>query len=292
MKSLSFCKFHGFGNDYIVFEAAEVDVSLSTVAKAICNRNTGVGADGIAVIGTFDTSPRFSCRIFNPDGSEAGFSGNGTRCAVAYLNYQGLCNDEHIPLSTPSGVKRFEFLRREQNSFFYRAELGSPSFQLPATPPFEEFRDRPMPEQVILCLPDEHTFIKFLYVDVGNPVACFFTDEGISEFSEFDWRHIGAEVESFTEAFPARTNVVFIKVIDDENIEIRIWERGAGETASSGTCSIAAAVAAAAVGGTERELFVHAPGGTTEAIWREADGEMLITGSAELVHCGEWYYEI
>jgi diaminopimelate epimerase len=88
--------------------------------------------------------------------------------------------------------------------------------------------------------------------------------------------------------FPARTNIVFIKTIDHENVEIRIWERGAGETASSGTCSIAAAVASASTGKTERKVSVHAEGGTTDAVWRE-DGEMLITGRADLAFCGEWF---
>ena len=156
----------------------------------------------------------------------------------------------------------------------------------------EEFADKDYTPQIIsICLPDEHTFISFFYVDVGNPVACFFTDEGIEDFSQFEWRKIGAEVESFTQAFPERTNVVFIKIIDRKNIEIRIWERGAGETSSSGTCSIAAAVASAFTGKTDREVSVHAEGGTTEAVWRE-DDEMLITGRADLAFCGEWFYEV
>jgi diaminopimelate epimerase len=92
--------------------------------------------------------------------------------------------------------------------------------------------------------------------------------------------------------FPEKTNAVFIKVIDRENIEIRIWERGAGETASSGTCSIAAAVASASTGKTERKVSVHARGGTTEAVWREEDDEMLITGRANLAFCGEWFERI
>ena len=94
----------------------------------------------------------------------------------------------------------------------------------------------------------------------------------------------------FSKIFPDRTNVVFVKTIDRENIEIRIWERGAGETASSGTCSIAAAVASADSGKTDRKISVHAPGGTTEVVWRE-DGEMLITGRADLVLCGEFFVE-
>ncbi|MBA3693546.1 MAG: diaminopimelate epimerase, partial [Acidobacteria bacterium] len=106
-----------------------------------------------------------------------------------------------------------------------------------------------------------------------------------------DWRSIGQKIEHFTDVFPERTNAVFIKTIDKKNIEIRIWERGAGETSSSGTCSIAAAVASALTGKTERKVSVHAEGGTTEAVWRE-DGEMLITGRADLAFCGEWFENV
>jgi len=119
-------------------------------------------------------------------------------------------------------------------------------------------------------------------LNVGNPVACLF----VEAFDQFDWRTIGKEIESHTH-FPDRTNVVFVKIVDAENIEIRIWERGAGETSSSGTCSIAAAVASVFAGKTSREIAVHAEGGTTTAVWRE-DGEMLITGRAELAFCGEF----
>ncbi len=295
MGSIKFCKFHGFGNDYIVIESEELsDVSdIGEFTKRISNRNTGVGSDGIAVLEKLsDNDADYSCRIINPDGSEAGFSGNGTRCAVAYLYYKNLWSENNLRLKTKSGIKNYEFLKRNGNTFWYLAELGKPKFELPKSPVFDtEFSSKTYsPEIISVCLPDEHTFISFLYLDVGNPVVCFFTDDGIEDFDQFEWRRIGAEVELFTEAFPERTNVVFIKVLDRENIEIRIWERGAGETSSSGTCSIAAAVASAFTGKTNRKVSVHAPGGTTEAVWRE-DDEMMITGRADLVFCGEYCSE-
>ncbi len=295
MRPINFCKFHGFGNDYIVIEASELsDVSdIGEFTKRISRRNTGIGSDGIAVLEKLENSGAdFSCRIINPDGSEAGFSGNGTRCAVAYLYYKDLWSDKNLKLKTRSGIKNYEFLRREENTFWYLAELGKPKFELPESTVFQaEFSDKAYtPEIISICLPDEHTFVSFLYVDVGNPVVCFFTDEDLEDFDGFEWRKTGAEIESFTDAFPERTNVVFIKILDRENIEIRIWERGAGETSSSGTCSIAAAVASAFTGKTGRTVSVHAEGGTTEAMWRE-DGEMLITGRADLVCCGEYFFE-
>jgi diaminopimelate epimerase len=264
MNAVKFCKFHGFGNDYIVIEQSELaEVSdLGEFSRKICHRHTGVGSDGIAVLEKLKNKEAdYSCRIINPDGSEAGFSGNGTRCAVAYLYYKNLFSAENLKLLTKSGVKNYQFLSREANTFWFLAELGLPSaitnYKLQIT-------------DVVLPV---------ITLDVGNPVCAIFVDD-----FGLDWRGIGKEIESHPH-FPERTNVVFVKIIDRENIQIRIWERGAGETSSSGTCSIAAAVASAFAGKTSRKVSVHAEGGTTETVWRE-DGEMLITGRADLAFCG------
>jgi diaminopimelate epimerase len=267
MSRISFCKFHGFGNDYIVFEAknlGEVE-SINDFAKRVCQRNTGIGADGIAVLEKTETDADYSCRIINPDGSEAGFSGNGTRCAVAYLYYKNLWQAISLKLVTKSGIKIYELLEKSDSTFRFLAELGKPksitNYELRIT----------------------NRILPILSLDVGNPVAVVFVDE----FDEIDWREAGREIESHAE-FPDRTNVVFVKILDVSNVEIRIWERGAGETSSSGTCSIAAAVASASAGKTARKVSVRAEGGTTESIWREEDDEMLIIGCADLAFCGEW----
>ncbi len=288
MNPIKFCKFHGFGNDYIVIENEELQTTgnLSEFAKRICHRHTGVGGDGVVVLKKSENGAAdYACRIINPDGSEAGFSGNGTRCAVAYLYYKNLWSDENLKLITWSGIKNYQLLEREENTFWFRAELGKPKFSLPDSSVFNALfwkKDQTQEISSLLLLPEAGILIGFFYVDVGNPVTCIFAED----FDSLDWRNIGREIEQLKEAFPKRTNVVFIKVVDRQNIEIRIWERGAGETSSSGTCSIAAAVASAFTDKTDREVSVHAEGGTTEAVWRE-DGEMLITGSAELAFCGE-----
>ncbi|MBA3633372.1 MAG: diaminopimelate epimerase [Acidobacteria bacterium] len=286
---MNFCKFHGFGNDYIVIENDQLSkvADIGEFAKEICHRNTGVGADGIAILEKLNGKEAdYSCRIINPDGSEAGFSGNGTRCAVAYLYYKNLWREKSLRLQTKSGIKIYNFLKREENTFWFLAELGKPNFDLPDSPLFNailEGKDKTQEAASFsILLPEEKIVINFFFVDVGNPVACIF----VEDFNMFDWRHIGQKIEQFEEIFPDRTNVVFVKVINEGNVEIRIWERGAGETSSSGTCSIAAAVASAFTNKTNREVLVHAEGGATKAIWRE-DGEMLITGRADLAFCGE-----
>jgi diaminopimelate epimerase len=295
MNSVRFCKFHGFGNDYIVIENEELQAvkNLGEFTKRICHRNTGVGGDGIAVLEKLENETAdYLCRIINPDGSEAGFSGNGTRCAVAYLYYKNLFIGENLKLDTKSGSKNYQLLEREENTFWFRAELGKPKFDLPKGHLKPSFEANKLQEKLPrLLLAEEGLLFDCFFVDVGNPVVCIFVPyfgPFVNESKSFEWQYVGQKIESLSEMFPERTNVVFIKVIDRENIEIRIWERGAGETSSSGTCSIAAAVTSAFTEKTERKVSVHAEGGTTEAVWRE-DGEMLITGRADLAFCGEWF---
>ena len=290
MNPVKFCKFHGFGNDYIVIENDELKPieDLGEFSKKICHRNTGVGGDGIAVLEKLETGADYQCRIINPDGSEAGFSGNGTRCAVAYLYYKNLFSNDNLKLETKSGVKNYQLLERSENTFWFLAELGKPNFDLPEGELLNavlEGKDKSQEASSFsLMLPEEKLVTNFFFVDVGNPVVCIF----VEDFDSLDWRNVGRKVEQFEAVFPERTNVVFVKVVDEKNIEIRIWERGAGETSSSGTCSIAAAVASASAGKTGRKVSVRAEGGTTETVWRE-DDEMMITGRADLSFCGEFY---
>lgn len=279
---ISFCKFHGFGNDYIVIEIQNIPsgLLLSELAAAICHRHTGAGADGIAVIEKLKNGEAdYFCEIVNPDGSVAGFSGNGTRCAVAYLYYKKLWSETQLRLKVRSGIKIYQLLDEAAGGhYLFRAEIGKPHF---ASEDIPIATDAPQ-DSVIdhrLMLGDVPYAVSG--VNVGNPVACVF----VNDF-EFDWRDVGKELEVH-QAFPERANIVFVNVIDRENVELRIWERGAGETAASGTCASGAAVLSALTGRTGRKVFAHSPGGVTEIEWRD-DDEILITGRADLAYCGEW----
>jgi diaminopimelate epimerase len=277
-----FIKFHGFGNDYIVVEdeqLAEIE-DLGDFARSICNRHLGAGADGIAVVGRADDeNADFQVRIFNPDGSEAGLSGNGTRCAAAYLYYQELWRGEQLRLQTRSGVKRY-FLRQQQHgSYVFESELGVPKFSSQEIPMLTE---QPLARIQAYPLPVGDETFRVTALQMGNPNCCIF----VENFDELDWRRIGKAIENH-ENFPDRTNVVFVRVLDRERIELRIWERGVGETTASGTCSCAAAVAAMINEKTDRLVTAIMPGGEARIHWRE-DDEVVITGSAAVIYAGEW----
>jgi diaminopimelate epimerase len=281
---MQFIKFHGFGNDYIVFEEEHlggVD-SLNEFARRVCDRHYGAGADGIAVVvrAIDDGEADFLVRIFNADGSEAGLSGNGTRSAAAYLYYQGLWEREELRLATRTGVKLYRLRETvERGHYWFEAELGQPAFESAAVP---VLTNEPLSRVVDYPLEVDGETYAVTALLMGNPNCCIF----VEDFDQLDWRSIGRILESHRQ-FPDRTNVVFVRVRDRANIELRIWERGVGETFSSGTCACAAAVASVINNQTERRVGVWMPGGRIDVWWRE-DGEVVMTGRADVVYSGEW----
>lgn len=323
----SFIKFHGFGNDYIVIESRVLSefpdaTRLGEFARRICNRHYGAGADGIAVVGPSEVhGADFHVRIFNPDGSEASLSGNGTRCAAAYLYYQNLWSAEELRLNTRAGVKLYTL--REQagptkaaggpsvlaaasseppasasgpaqaaggtpavpgtvpGRYVFDSELGQPKFDSASIPMTTR---EPLARVIDYPLEFAGESFPVTALQMGNPNCCIF----VNDFDALDWRRIGQTIETHQQ-FPDRTNVVFVRVVNRDTIELRIWERGVGETEASGTCSCAAAVAAMIKDQTERLVTVLMPGGTARIHWRESgDGEVVITGSAGVIYAGDW----
>jgi diaminopimelate epimerase len=278
-----FTKFHGLGNDYLVFETEQLhDIEdLGDFARRICNRHYGAGGDGIAIIGRLKGDEAdFSCRIFNPDGSEAGLSGNGTRCAVAYLYYKELWTKDELRLSTRTGLKRY-FLRGRPapGKFVFESELGQPKFDTQSIP---MSITPPLDEVVGYVLEVNGEQFPITAMQMGNPNCCIFVDD----FDTLNWRQIGKAIEVHQQ-FPDRTNVVFVRPVERNLIELRIWERGVGETTASGTCSCAGAVAAMINDKADRDVRVVMEGGEVRIKWR-ADGDVVITGTAEVVYSGQW----
>jgi diaminopimelate epimerase len=300
---MRFTKFHGYGNDYLVFEAAQLEAfggrgadgrrgtfarfdagePFPEFVRRVCDRHFGAGADGIAVVERLPEggAADFRLRIFNPDGSEAAMSGNGSRCAAAFLHFEGIWTAEELRFETRAGVKRFVLRGRPgSGAFRFEAEMGRPLFDS-ASVPILTLEPLPEVREYTLALPDGET-VAVTALQMCNPNCCVF----VEDFDRVDWRRLGRVIESHA-AFPERTNVEFIRVVDRARIEARVWERGAGETLSSGTGACAAAVASMLGGHTDRHVRVQMPGGLLEVLRRD-DGEVLLTGTAEVVYRGEW----
>ncbi|HLL16753.1 MAG TPA: diaminopimelate epimerase [Pyrinomonadaceae bacterium] len=284
---MRFVKFHGYGNDYIVCEAGELaGVAAGDVPEFVrraCDRHYGVGGDGVATLeaAAEGGAADFVLRIFNPDGSEAAMSGNGSRAAASFLYFQGLWRQEELRLSTKAGVKLYRLLEQDgRGRYRFAAEIGRPALDS-ASIPMQTGEAR---EQVVDYPLELETgeIVSLTALQMCNPNACVF----VGDFEGVDWRRVGRAVESHAK-FPQRTNVEFIRVRDRATIEVRVYERGVGPTLSSGTGACASAVAACLNGRTDRRVSVEMEGGRLEVEWRD-DGEVLLTGEAEVIYRGEW----
>ncbi len=283
---MEFIKFHGYGNDYIVCEATELTGvgDMPEFVRRVCDRHYGVGGDGVATLErAADGAADFVLRIFNPDGSEAAMSGNGSRSAASFLYYQNLWKREELRLATKAGVKLYRLLYGDgRGRFRFAAGIGRPAFDSATIPMLTS--DGVAREQVVDFPLELVTgeIVRLTALQMCNPNACIFVDD----FEMLDWRRLGREIESHPQ-FPQRTNVEFVRVRDHAHIEVRVYERGVGPTLSSGTGACASAVAACLNGLTDRRVRVEMEGGRLEVEWRD-DGEVLLTGEAEVIYRGEW----
>jgi diaminopimelate epimerase len=282
---MRFVKFHGYGNDYIVCEAAQLpadEAALPAFVRRVCERHYGIGSDGVASLEKLRAGAAdFRLRIFNPDGSEAAMSGNGSRSAAAFLHHEDLWTRPRLRLQTRAGVKLYRLIGRDgRGRYKFAAEIGAPRFASADIPLVtDEPRERVVDFPLELGAGET---VAVTALEMCNPNACLF----VADFDSVDWRRLGRIIESHPR-FPARTNVEFIRVVDRSQIEARVWERGVGATLSSGTGACAAAVAACVNELTGRRVSVHMPGGRLEVEWR-ADGEVVLTGEAEVIYRGEW----
>jgi diaminopimelate epimerase len=261
---IPFTKAQGAGNDFLLSWADQVpEVDLPSAARAICDRHTGIGADGwILVRGS-------AMRLFNADGSEPEISGNGTRCVAALLidaeQAAGRTVDQ-VTIQTGAGPKRLRLLRRDGRRFCFEMSMGSPIFES---------------RQIRCDIPLRTGAQEVTILNVGNPQCVVFV-----ESFPANWEALGAEIEGHPQ-FPKRTNVSFVRVIDAHTLEARFYERGAGATLSSGTGSTGAAVAAILRKVAASPVTVQTPAG--ESLQLRWDDSVYLTGPAEIVGSGEFY---
>jgi diaminopimelate epimerase len=255
---IPFTKAHGAGNDFLFTPADQVsDVDLPSTARAICDRHTGIGADGWML------TRGNAIRLFNADGSEPEISGNGTRCAAALL----IAGDQsEVTIQTGAGPKHLRLLRHDGRRFLFEMNMGSPVFET---------------RQIRCNLALSGGLQEVTILNVGNPQCVAF----VGSFPA-NWEALGAEIEKHPQ-FPNRTNVSFVRVIDAHTIETRFYERGAGVTLSSGTGSTGAAAAAILRKVAASPVTVQTPAG--ESLQLRWDDSIYLTGPAEIVGSGEFY---
>jgi diaminopimelate epimerase len=257
-------KAHAYGNDFLYIEERHVEGrDRVELARATCERHTGIGADGLILYRR--TARGAAMQLLNADGSYAEVSGNGVRgLAAVLLDVHHLAPaDGTVVIETDAGEKPLVVLGRERGRTLFRASMGHPA----------------TPAETTLEVSGES--LRVVVLRVGNP-QCVRLE---SPLSEERMHRLGRALEHH-EAFPEGTNVEFASVEAPDRVRILIWERGVGPTLASGTGACAAAVAAAAFGGASRDVQVLSPGGSQRVEWREQG--LFLTGWAEVVLHGEW----
>ena len=273
-------KFQSYGNDYLVIRETDLTRrSAPALTRAICRRHFGIGGDG-CVFAEPAKDDRFRIRIFNPDGSEPAMSGNGCRCAAAFVHHQGLSRKADLILETLSGLKVHHLLDRGESSWRYRSSLGRPSF-VPEKIPIR--LEAGLTQVVDHSLLLEAETVTVTALSVGNPQCVVFVST-LPKDAEF--RRLGSALEGHP-AFPERTNVSFVQVTGSRRLQVRIWERGVGPTHSSGTGCSGAAVAALHTGRVGSPARVGTETGEQEVEW-QPEGEVHLTGRVEFV--GDVHY--
>ncbi|MDX2029373.1 MAG: diaminopimelate epimerase [Blastocatellia bacterium] len=280
---MRFHKFQALGNDFLIVREAElraVTQDFEAFSRAICDRHFGVGADGVElVLDQPAAGADFAVRLFNADGGETPISGNGTRCVGAWLYLVENWSGPSVRIATGAGVKTLTPVERFADGLVFETEMGVPrlrSEEIPVLLP------APLARVVRQPLEVDGRRIEFTATSMGNPHCSLL----VESFDDLDWRALGARIETHP-AFPDRTNVEFIRVLDRHSIDVRFWERGCGETLASGTGACGAALAAILNERTERRVTVRTQAGQLVVAWRD-DGAVLQTGEARAVFAGDW----
>jgi len=274
-----FTKWQGTGNDFVLIEAKE-ERGWPRLARAICDRHLGVGADGILLVLPSDGAD-LRMRIFNSDGSEAEMCGNGLRCLVRHAVERGLARpqDGRLRVETGAGVLTAELLDEEGREGWVRVGMGRPRFA-PDEIPVPTQMEPPIRD---LSLTVDGRIVSVTCISMGNPHAVHFCARPVASYP---LEQVGPKVETHS-LFPQRVNFEVARVLNRELIEARVWERGAGATLACGSGASAVMVAAHLHSLVEDRVEVRLPGGTLLLEW-DGENEVYLSGPAERVFKGEW----
>ncbi|MFN4261963.1 MAG: diaminopimelate epimerase [Gemmataceae bacterium] len=276
---MRFTKMQGAGNDYVYLDCFQQPppADPAQLSKVISDRHFGVGSDGLILICPSDVADA-RMRMFNADGSESEMCGNGLRCVAKYVHDHGIAAKPTLTIETGNGVKTVELEIIDGRARQVTVDMGEPILQaeripttLPGNPPLEAPLSVGGQEFLVTC------------VSMGNPHCVTFVEDATDGLV----LGIGPVIERHP-AFPKRVNVEFVRVNQPDDVTVRVWERGSGETLACGSGACAVAVAGVLTQRTQRKLRVHLPGGTLQLHWSAADNHVYMTGPAVEVFSGEW----
>ncbi len=271
--NIAFSKMEGLGNCFILVDDRQGRISrafsLPSLSRRVCDRNFGIGADGLILVQESDSAD-LRMGIWNADGSQAEMCGNGVRCFARFVVDNGVSTSRTLKIETLAGEISTACLEGD----LVRVAMGRPRFQAPD-----------VTDQDASPIRISHMGREYVFVSMGNPHAVTF----VKDF-DFDWKKVGAQMESHP-AFPNKTNVEFVKIEGTHHAEMKVWERGCGETMACGTGACAVAVAGAVDNRLHRgPVEVTLPGGKLDIEWLTSD-EVMMTGPARLICEGSYYPE-
>ena len=277
---MKFTKMQGLGNDFVMvdgFAESLIEAELPGLARRICDRHFGVGGDGL-ILALPSEKADFRMRLINSDGSEAEHCGNGIRCVAKLVYDLGHTDNVRITVETVGRINVLELTAENGRVNRVRVDMGKPVLRRADIPMAGE----PDGEAIEFPIEVDGRSLAFTCVSMGNPHAVTF----VENVSQFPVTHLGPMVENHP-AFPRRTNTEFIEVLGRNELKMRVWERGAGETLACGTGACASLVAAVLTGRADRRAVVHLPGGDLEIEWADND-RIYMTGPAVTVFEGEY----
>lgn len=274
---MKFTKMHGLGNDYVCINGFHERISMpEEMAIKLCDRHYGIGADGMLLILPSETAD-FKMELYNADGSSAKMCGNGIRCLGKYVFDHGFTKALNLTIETLSGIHPIVLYVDSDEVKTIKVDMGIPILNAHRIPIRSE-KDIVFQEPIQVC---QKEFL-MTGVSMGNPHVVVFVDE-LAHLPIEEWG-LGFE---FHPRFPDRINVEFCKIVNDREIDVRVWERGVGETLACGTGACAATVASILNGVTNRKLTVKLPGGMLEAEWNPKTNRVFLIGGACTVFEGE-----
>jgi len=274
---MKFTKMQGLGNDYVYVNCFKETIENPTeMAKKVSNRNFGIGSDGLIMINPSDVAD-FEMEMYNADGSRSEMCGNGIRCVGKYVYDYGLTEKEHISVETLAGIKYLDLTVEDGKVKLVKVDMGSPEL-VPENIPIVADGDRVIDEPINV----NGTEYRMTGVSMGNPHAVVY----VEDVKGLDIETIGPAFENH-ERFPNRVNTEFVKVLDRNTVEMRVWERGSGETMACGTGACAVAVACILNGFTEDKVTVKLLGGDLQIEWDKEADKIYMTGPAEVSFDGE-----